>query len=47
MLENEEPLDTKDTDIDYTNEEIAANINEDGINAENNQEVTDEPNNRK
>ena len=38
-LGEEDSSDTEDTNIDYTNEEIAANIEEEGINGENNQEI--------
>ena len=38
-LGEEDSSDTEDTNIDYTNEEIAANIDEEGINGENNQEI--------
>ena len=39
LLGEEDSSDTEDTNIDYTNEEIAANIDEEGINGENNQEI--------
>ena len=38
-LGEEDSSDTEDTNIDYTNEKIAANIDEEGINGENNQEI--------
>jgi len=38
-LGEEDSSDTEDANIDYTNEEIAANIDEEGINGENNQEI--------
>ena len=38
-LGEEDSSDTEDTNIDYTNEEIAAKIDEEGINGENNQEI--------
>ena len=38
-LAEEDSSDTGDTNIDYTNEEIVANIDEEGINGENNQEI--------
>ena len=39
-LGEEDSSDTEDTNIDYTNEEIAANIEEDVMNGENNQEIS-------
>ena len=41
-LGEEDSSDIEDTNIDYTNEEIAANIDEEGINGENNQEIAAE-----
>ena len=38
-LGEEDSSDVEDTNIDYTNEEIAANIDEEGINGENNQKI--------
>jgi len=39
LLEEEDSSHTEDTNIGYTNEEIAANIDVEGINGENNQEI--------
>ena len=39
LLGEEDSSDTEDTNIDFTNEEIAANIDEEGIKGENNQEI--------
>jgi cell division protein FtsZ len=41
-LGDEDSSDSEDTNIDYTNEEIAANIDEEGINGENNQKIAAE-----
>jgi cell division protein FtsZ len=41
-LGEEDSSDIEDTNIDYTNEKIATNIDEEGINGENNQEIAAE-----
>ena len=41
-LREEDSSEAEDTNIDYTDEEIAANIDEEGINGENNQEIATE-----